>query len=242
MDMKEIRLKNMLYLIRSETNSDQSLFCEIANISKSEVSQIKNLNNPRNIGDNLARRIESAFNKPKYWMDKDRSSATDIQTKDPTNVYQLGAVETWDSKTPLSDNEVEVKYYMEVELAAGCGFDSAREVNGPTLRFNKGFLKRKGVLADNAACVKVVGNSMEPRLYSGDVVAVDCGTKNIIDGDTYAINHDGLLRIKRLYLMPGGGLRINSFNSDEHPDEVLDSEQRKLLNVIGRVFHSISDW
>nr|WP_241664593.1 helix-turn-helix transcriptional regulator [Ningiella ruwaisensis] len=243
MDVKDIRLQNMLYLIKTETNGDQTLFSEKVDLQPAEISQIKNKSSKRNIGPKVARRIEAAFDKPKYWLDKDHSgNFYDLHAHSLSAHSQIGVVNVWDSSTPLSDNEVEVPYYMEVELAAGSGFDAMTEVKGPTLRFNKGFLRRKGVAIENAACVKVSGNSMEPRLNSGDVVAIDRGNTKIVDGDTYAINHDGLLRIKRLYLLPGGGLRINSFNSEEYPDENLSAKERELVKVIGRVFHSISDW
>ncbi len=43
--------------------------------------------------------------------------------------------------------------------------------------------------------------------------------------------------MKLLYRLPGGGLRIRSFNSDEHPDERYEpQEAAEHINVIGRVF------
>tara|TARA_R110002124_G_scaffold133116_18_gene295768 strand:+ start:817 stop:1545 length:729 start_codon:yes stop_codon:yes gene_type:complete len=151
-------------------------------------------------------------------------------------------IDSWDSSTPLDKDEVEVPFFMEVELAAGSGGIVYQERNGPKLRFSKSTLRRCNVEPENAACVKVNGNSMEPRLYDGDVVGVDLGDKKIVDGKIYAINHDGLLRVKRLYLVGGGGIRINSFNNLEHPDEKVSAEERRTINVIGRIFWSSSIW
>lgn len=155
---------------------------------------------------------------------------------------RYGHIESWDSNTPLEDDEVEVPFFMDVELAAGAGGEPSQERHGPKLRFSKSTLKRCNVEPENAACVKVNGNSMEPRLYDGDVVGVDLGDKKIVDGKIYAINHDGLLRIKRLYLTGGGGIRVNSFNNIEHPDEKIPPENRQIFNVIGRIFWSSSIW
>lgn len=151
-------------------------------------------------------------------------------------------IDSWDSSTPLDNDEVEVPFFMDVELAAGAGGEVYQERHGPKLRFSKSTLKRCNVEPENAACVKVNGNSMEPRLYDGDVVGVDLGDKKIVDGKIYAINHDGLLRVKRLYLVGGGGVRINSFNDLEHPDEKVSAEERRTINVIGRIFWSSSIW
>ncbi|GGY92249.1 hypothetical protein GCM10007169_06850 [Shewanella fodinae] len=51
----------------------------------------------------------------------------------------------------------------------------------------------------------------------------------------YAINHDGMLRVKLLYTLPGNGLRLRSYNQDEYPDESYNDDQVKVIIVIGRV-------
>jgi len=154
----------------------------------------------------------------------------------------LGHVDAWDSKTPLDEDEVEVPYYMDVELAAGTGSDVITEIPGYKLRFSKSTLRRCNVDAASAACVKVSGNSMEPRLFDGDVVGVNTADKSVVDGKTYAINHDGMLRVKRLYRLPSGGLRVNSINSAEHPDESYTAEERQAIQIIGKVFWHSSIW
>lgn len=153
-----------------------------------------------------------------------------------SNAEWAGGFEIWDSDTPLGEDEVEIPFYMEVELAAGDGILDSREFKGPKLRFTKSTLKRQGVNSDYAACVKVNGNSMEPILPHGSTVGVDTSATDVIDGKMYAINHDGMLRIKVLYKLPGGGLRLRSYNTDEYPDERLDADQVKQVKVIGKVF------
>lgn len=158
-------------------------------------------------------------------------------TKKPeSNAEWAGGFETWGSNSPLGDDEVEIPFYMEVELAAGVGTIDCREYQGPKLRFAKSTLKRQGVNSDHAACVKVNGNSMEPVLPNGSTVGVDTAHTDIVDGKMYAINHDGMLRVKMLYKLPGGGLRLRSYNLDEYPDERLDADQLKQVKVIGKVF------
>jgi phage repressor protein C with HTH and peptisase S24 domain len=87
-------------------------------------------------------------------------------------------------------------------------------------------------------CVAVTGNSMEPVLPDGSTVGIDCGDKTLVDGKIFAINHNGDLFIKKLYKLPGGGLRIFSFNETEYPPreytKELAIEQR--ITIIGRVF------
>ncbi|WP_445946937.1 S24 family peptidase [Shewanella sp.] len=166
-----------------------------------------------------------------HWLLNGKDTA-----KAEPNAEWAGGFETWGSDSPLGDDEVEIPFYMEVELAAGDGIIDCREYQGPKLRFAKSTLKRQGVNSDHAACVKVNGNSMEPVLPNGSTVGVDTAHTDIVDGKMYAINHDGMLRVKMLYKLPGGGLRLRSYNLDEYPDERLDADQLKLVTVIGKVF------
>ncbi|MEL4371392.1 helix-turn-helix transcriptional regulator [Shewanella xiamenensis] len=158
------------------------------------------------------------------------------QTKPESNAEFIGGFETWDRNSPLGDDEVEIPFYMEVELAAGAGVTDIREYYGPKLRFAKSTLRRQGVSAADAVCVKVNGNSMEPVLPHGSTVGVDTSHTDISDGKMYAINHDGMLRVKMLYKLPGGGLRLRSYNTEEWPDEHLDTEKQKHIKIIGKVF------
>lgn len=148
----------------------------------------------------------------------------------------LGAIHTWDDNTPLDDDEVEVPLFKEVELAAGSGAAHSVEINGRKLRFSKATMRAAGVSEANAACATVSGNSMERLIMDGSTVGIDRARTQIRDGEIYAIDHDGMLRVKYLYRLPGGGLRIRSENSEEHPDELLTAEQAKTVRVLGWVF------
>jgi len=268
--IQERRISKLLEMV--EMAGSQSKLADRSGISASEISQMKSPKHDRIIGDKAARKLESCLALPENWMDfhhdevniskendslitelvkrtgQERSEVIknillkSIKDKDESEAYPLGSIHSWDSSTPLDDDEVEVPFFMDVELAAGLGSELKQENHGPKLRFSKSTLRMCGVQSENAVCVKVSGNSMEPSLFDGDVVGINLGDKRVVDGKSYAINHDGLLRIKRLYLVGGGGLRINSFNQDEHPDETLGLESRALVTVIGRVFWSSSIW
>lgn len=163
-----------------------------------------------------------------------RSGAVD------SNAEQLGPVDVWDDETPLGDDEVSVPFLKEVELSAGTGRTAVQEASNRQLRFGRISLRNKGVDPLSAKCVTVAGNSMEPVLRNGATVAVDTANTRVLDGDMYAIDHAGQLRVKQLYRLPGGGLRLRSFNRDEHPDEEYSAQQilDQELRVLGRVFWS----
>ena len=160
-----------------------------------------------------------------------------MQVKESNAVYYSG-IESWDSSTELPKDEVELPFFTEVEAAAGSGQFHVQENHGPKLRFSRATLSRYSIEPENAACIKVKGNSMEPVLPDGSTIGVDLGNKSIIDGKMYAIDHDGMLRVKMLYRLPGGGMRLRSYNIDEHPDEHYNTEESKHIRIIGKVFWS----
>lgn len=155
------------------------------------------------------------------------------KTIDPT--HSMGALAPWDSSTPLGADEVELPLFREVELAGGHGRTQVQENHGAKLRFARSTLARKGIDPSVAACCFVSGDSMARVLPNGSTVAVDTSAKNIVDGQMYAIDHGGLLRVKYLYRLPGGRIKVSSENRD-YPDEILEPESLEEFRVVGRVF------
>lgn len=166
---------------------------------------------------------------------------TVCKTSEVRDAPAVGAVDVWDDDTPLDEDEVEVPFLREVELSAGTGRTVIQEASDLKLRFGRRSLRKHGVQPENAVCVPIHGNSMEPILRHGATVGVDrgrCDLHQIVDGDLYAIDHAGQLRVKQLYRLPAGGLRLRSFNRDEHPDEEysLSDLQDQGIRILGRVF------
>lgn len=148
-----------------------------------------------------------------------------------------GYLDPWDSETPLDEDEAELPFFMEVELSAGNGCTQVVEKKGAKLRFSKSTLRRVGVQPQNAACVTVSGNSMEPMLCDGVVVGVNLVETRIKDGAIYALDQEGMLKVKILYRLPGGGLRIRSLNRDDYPDEDYNADYyQSQIKILGKIF------
>ncbi|WP_162889011.1 LexA family transcriptional regulator [Pseudomonas syringae] len=189
----------------------------------------------------MAGRGEMEF---QYSLQAKLAAAQSEEGVELSNASMIGPMDLWDDETPLDDDEVYVPFLKEVELSAGTGRTVVEQSNKQKLRFGKLTLRRQNVQPSEAVCVTVIGNSMEPVLPDGSTVGVDQGSVNVVDGKMYALNHDGQLRVKTLYRLPGGGVRLRSFNRDEHPDEEYSAQEMldKQIVVLGRVFWSSVLW
>lgn len=236
MNIKEIRRNNLNKLI--EKYGSQRHLSEKIDIDSSYLSQIKNPDNPKNIGEKMARKIEVALRLPVGYMDLESIGADptlSIIQLEAKKQYKMGAFDIWDSGTPLRDDEVALPFFREVELSAGSGSTMIQENNGFKLRFSRSTLSQNNVDVSMAACVTVSGNSMEPVLPDGATIGIDTSKTIIKDGDLYAIDHDGHLRVKMVYRMPTG-IRLKSFNNEEWPDEHYNAQDSLNIKILGRVF------
>jgi phage repressor protein C with HTH and peptisase S24 domain len=162
------------------------------------------------------------------------------QAANDSPLYVLEPMAPWDSSTPLEEDEVELRLYKEVELSSGPGKvarTEVQEITGPKLRFSRATMRSCGVDPSNAVFATNSGNSNHPLILSGATVGIDKGMTRIIDGEIYAIDHDGHFRIKFLQRTPNG-IKMRSFNSDEYADEDYDFDQimAQRVVILGRIF------
>ncbi|AKD19954.1 helix-turn-helix transcriptional regulator [Salmonella enterica subsp. diarizonae] len=215
---------------RSIAKMTQDALAKRLKLTKSTISQWESGMTTPN-GKNLINLAEALNVSPEWLL-----TGVAPGTKEVTpNARVEGGFSVWDSATPLEDDEVEIPFYQEVELSAGNGNYADLNRSGGKLRFARSTLRKAGVDATCAACVSIHGNSMEPVLPDGAVAGVDTSKTRIKDGQMYAIDHEGLLRVKLLYRLPGG-IRVRSFNRDEYADEEYFHQDADKIKVIGQVF------
>lgn len=149
----------------------------------------------------------------------------------------LMQVEVWDDDTPLDDETVEIVLYKTLEVASGSGVSQQLIFDeGHRLRFGRRTLSKAGVDAVNSAGGVNCGNSNEPVIPDGAIVMIDRSKTKIVAGDLYGIDHEGEFRAKLLYPLPGGGLRVRSYNREEWPDEDYGADWHSKIKVLGWVW------
>jgi regulatory protein regA2 len=154
--------------------------------------------------------------------------------KPDSNIGNPGRYRTWSSNDPLPSDEFSyIRFKKEVVFRGGAGSVEMEDYNDYKLPFAKATLHRLGVTPDRAMCFTVEGDSMVPVLPPGAMIGVNFDDTRIKDGQIYAFRHDDLFRVKILYRLPGGQVKISSYNSVEYPDEFVSIED---IIIIGRVF------
>lgn len=140
--------------------------------------------------------------------------------------------------TVIEPTDVELSCYKEVPIAPGASKTHVIEDNSDPIRLPRSHLDSLEIIPADAICAHMIGNSMAEKIADGSTVAIDRGLTQIIDGEIYAIEHDGMLRIKYLHRMPGNGLRMRSHNRTDYPDEVFRAAQieEQHIRVLGWVF------
>lgn len=230
-------------IIRERFGGNQAEFARAVKKSPSQIWQY--LNGHREMGEKFARSVEQALRLPAGYLDTTPDGQSAATTPDSASSGELqwgGPMEAWDNNTPLGDDEVELPLFREVELSAGSGRTQVVENHGAKLKFAKSSLRRAGVHEEHAACAFISGDSMARELPDGATVGVNTADTQVRDGKLYALDHDGMLRVKQVHRLPGGGLRLVSFNND-YPDEEYTAEQAaQSIRVIGRVFWSATFW
>ena len=121
-----------------------------------------------------------------------------------------------------------IPFAPEVRLAAGTGevvFEESPEVSIAVALAALASWARP----DRLTCVRAAGGSMEPTVHDGDLVAVDAGRTDPLDGQLFAVRTDTGLVIKRLRRTRGDWL-LTSDNRSHPPQRVAEDDR-----ILGQV-------
>ena len=231
--------KNLKYLLAQRGLNANSLQDADPNISQPTTQRILTgaTASPRDL---VVKRYADFFNVSisdiKYVdLEKEGVSSNKVKTFEPDGIA-LNNVTVWDGEGPDSADAVKVDLYKSVEFAAGDGMCHIDESQTGSIFFSKRSLKNQGVELAHARFVSVTGTSGGERLPKGSVIGYDTSNRRVVDGELYALDHNGQLRVKVLFNQDDGGLKLHSYNEADHPDEFYSLKESREINISGRVF------
>ncbi|MES1979747.1 MAG: S24 family peptidase [Pseudomonadota bacterium] len=144
----------------------------------------------------------------------------------------------WEYEGDLPAGEFVMVPRLNVRLSAGHGRDQVEielEKSSPQA-FRADWIRSMGLKPSALAAMTASGESMEPTIFDSDSLLMDTSQNEISDGKVYGLWYDGGERVKRLFRLPGGGLRIQSDNARFSPIEV-QGDYTDTIRVLGRIVH-----
>ena len=105
----DIRKNNLEKLIK-ESGLNKGKFAEKIDTSPAYISQILSIKTQRDMGNDLARKIEQLLGKDRGWMDTSHDDIEPPSQKKTDIDIKLGGFDLWDDDTPLLDDEVALPF------------------------------------------------------------------------------------------------------------------------------------
>jgi phage repressor protein C with HTH and peptisase S24 domain len=133
-----------------------------------------------------------------------------------------------------SHSRIQVPYYENIRAAAGDGYINSEDTSVEMISLPKSMIGKR-IAVDKIEAIKVHGDSMSPTIEDGDVIFVCKKQRDIKDGDIYVLNHDGEVKVKRIFKLKGK-LIIKSDNPIYPQDEASIEE----ISIIGNVIFNFS--
>jgi len=190
MGIREIRHANLLRLLAEH---DQDIdFAEACGLVPGHLSQLKN--GTRNVGNDVARRIEQKKRLPEGWMDvlhagEDRAAYGPLHPRSG-RVPVVGTAQLGDDR-----------YWLELEFPAGSG---------------DGFVEYPS-RDPNSYAVRCKGDSMRPRIKPGEFVIAE-PNHVVAPGDEVVVKDKrGRVMVKVLNFQRNGTVELGSINENHGP-------------------------
>jgi len=212
----------------SEAPKTDSLATWIGFDQKTFNSWLKKQKVPLNVLEGLAKKYSSSVEYLLFGGGEKPSAQMIPSEKDGIEKYVAN------EQSPSFNNLVRIPQY-EIRASAGNGCATHEESVIGFLEASREWV-RNVIHAEpgKLAIITVDGDSMEPSLQHGEQVLLDL-RRNRFDNDAvYAIQYNGLLRIKRVQILHNGHIVIKSDNPAYEPETLSNSEAADL-RVIGRV-------
>jgi phage repressor protein C with HTH and peptisase S24 domain len=149
-------------------------------------------------------------------------------------------VELWEDPTPREGFIMCKKVLIHASAGNG-GYSYETLENAKPMMFSVDWANRRGVKEENLIAMYARGDSMEPTISNGASIVVDMAQTSVSEGKLYVIVYGSDVRVKRLYSLPDGGLRIVSDNHYLYPPIELTPAQTEHIRVIGRVIWRAGD-
>lgn len=140
-----------------------------------------------------------------------------------------------DSLQEQTDKFIRVRYLKDIYASAGGGAQNYEE-EASFINIDEQTLECMRISdTKNIEAINVLGDSMEPTLYDGNIVFIDRQKDSINKGGIFVVSTPAGLFIKRLQIKTDGTLDLISDNANYSAENVRLDDVRILGQVVGAV-------
>lgn len=230
MNIYRHRRERLTTLIRDHYGGTRKALADASGWSEARISQIlsSTYREGRAFSEKIARKLEGDLALPAMFFDhgaiapaEEASIAPSFLRVRPIDAHSPGIVQIRRVRLRLSAGIV------------GFAVEQDEEAGGGSFSVETDWMARNRFAPDDLLALEVTGESMEPRLYRGDLVVVNTADKTPADGQVFAVNYEGEAVVKRL-TRDAGHWWLTSDNPDQRrfPRKLCDGVTCLL---IGRV-------
>ncbi|MDB5965110.1 MAG: putative phage repressor [Polaromonas sp.] len=174
-------------------------------------------------------------------VDRDDDSDIPMFSRAPREAaasHGMTPIYAWEHEDDLPPGEFVMVPRLDIKLSAGGGKDQIEIelAHKSPIAFRADWVRSMRLKPNKLAAMTGSGDSMNPTIFDGDLLVINTAATEVVDGKVYGLWYDGGERVKRLFRLPGGGLRIKSDNPQYETIE-LSPEYVGHVRIIGRVIH-----
>ena len=213
MDTKEIRRANLRLL--AEQYGGQRALADKADIVPSQLSHIIGMNPIRNLGEQLARKIERNLGLSTGFLDQ----------PSPVNLSENAFPFAPSIYLPL----------ITVSVSSNSNSFELKKIADGAL--TKKWLLDNGVSSEKVFEYDFSDNNMSPNLIVNDRLIVDAAQNEWVDANVFLVCMNGRLYVKRFFRLIGDEFRLSSDNVDKalFPDLIIPFSKMGEIGIVGRV-------
>ena len=108
--------------------------------------------------------------------------------------------------------------------------------------FSLQWIKRRGLDPKELQIIEVKGDSMEPKLWDGDLILIDRSQTDPKDGRAFVVRVWDEFVVKKVQITGQSAISLISANSEYPPQELKLPLDERDFQIIGQVVASMHEW
>lgn len=242
MDIKDIRRFRLRKLLLTRFRSKQSALADAIGRSPSYIARLfsEKPEHSRNIGEALAREIETLCGLPTGFLDQPLTNVEQAGFYDPeTNppgVDEANLPQMFSHQVAVFNDLVAIPRLKSSPPASDSAPEDVESV-ATSITLDTGWLQRTLGIS-NVSTLRIatgMGDSMAPSIKHGDILVVDTASTIITYDAVYMLYIGGQLSVKRVQTEIDG-VRVVSDNP-KFKEIIVPSDMAHHLKIIGRVLY-----